>query len=340
MVNQNNFIWYGVGICFTLVVECLIWLYWRYRGVGSLQDYFSKNENRVRDNHVIRTFKNPEQKITCVEDGQFHVFAYGSEMFSTTDNEDKYAEALIHVPMAVAHKRERVLIVGSGGGVTTREALRYPEVYEITAVDIDATIMDFGRNLEPIVRFNKGSLNNPKVRTVIQDGRIFLENSSEKWDVIIIDIPEPTSSNPELGRLFSIEFYNILKEHLEQGGVITVACAASSEMPSYYWAVQATLKAAGFYTLPYHFDFIVEWGQDWGFCLAATMPICISDVQIKVSTRYLNQERLNDMLRIPYYLLGDWNSKHIQTDHNNLLVDVVEETGEGLACYSDKDFYW
>ncbi|MHB8125010.1 MAG: spermidine synthase [Desulfitobacteriaceae bacterium] len=325
MVNQNELVLFGLGICFTLVIECLIWYYRRFWGTGLIQNYLSKNEETDRDNRLINKINNSEQKITFVEDGQFYVYVNGSEMFSTTEEENKYAEALIHVPMAVAQKRERILIVGSGGGITTREALLYPEVNEITAVDIDATIMDYGKNLEPIVRFNKGSLNNPKVRTVIQDGRIFLENSLEKWDVIIIDIPEPTSSHPELGRLFSVEFYNTLKEHLEPGGVITVACSVSSEMPSYYWAIQATIKAAGFYTLPYHFDYIVEWGQDWGFCLAATKPISISDVQIKVSTRYLNQERLNDMLRIPYYLLGDWDSNNVQTDHNSLLVDIVEE---------------
>ncbi|MHB8125023.1 MAG: spermidine synthase [Desulfitobacteriaceae bacterium] len=330
MINQNELILFGVGISFTLVIECLIWLYWRYCGAGSLQEYISKDEEPDGDYSIIKKIKNPEQKIALVEqDGDFYVFANGSEMFSTAEGEDKYAEALIHVPMAVAQKRESVLIIGSGGGISTREVLCYPEVNEITAVDIDATIMDFGKKLEPFVRFNKGSLNNPKVRTVIQDGRGFLENSSEKWDVIIIDLPEPTSSYPELGRLFSVEFYNILKEHLEPGGVITVACSVSSEMPSYYWAVQATIMAAGFYTLPYHFDYIVEWGQDWGFCLAATKPISISDVQIKASTRYLNQERLNDMLRIPYYLLGVWDSKNVQTDHNNLLVDVVEETWKG-----------
>ncbi len=325
MVNQNELALFGLGIFFTLVFECLIWLYWRYWGAGSLKNYISKDEEPDKDYRDIKKIKNSVQKIAMVEDEQFYVYVNGSEMFSTTEDEDKYAEALIHVPMAVAQKRERVLIIGSGGGITTREALRYPEVNEITAVDIDSTIMDFGKNLEPLVRFNQGSLNNPKVRTVIQDGRRFLENSSEKWDVIIIDLPEPTGSSPELGRLYSVEFYKMLKDHLEPGGVITVACSASSEMPLYYWAIQATLKAAGFYTLPYHFDFIVEWGQDWGFCLAATKPVCTSDVQIKVSTRYLNQERLNDMLRIPYYLLGEWDSKNIQTDHNNLLVDVVEE---------------
>ena len=328
MVNQNGLVLFGLGICFTLVVECLVWFYRRYWGAGSILNNIlgDKNPDENPNDDRMTKIKSPASITTWVEDGLFYVSANGSEMFSTTVEEDKYAEALIHVPMAVAQKRERVLIIGSGGGITTREALRYPEVNEITAVDIDSTIMDFGKNLEPIVKFNKGSLNHPKVRTVIQDGRIFLENSSEKWDVIVIDIPEPSSLDPELSRLFSVEFYNILKEHLEQGGIISIACSASSEMPSYYWAVQATIKAAGLYSLPYHFDFIVEWGQDWGFCLAATKPISKSDVQLKVPTLYLNQERLNDMLNIPYYLIGDWDSENIQTDHNDLLVNIVEET--------------
>jgi spermidine synthase len=326
MINQNELILFGLGICFTLVIGCLIWFCRRFSGAVLQLNHIPDPEKQDGEYHFLSKSKNPEQKEVIIEDGQFYVYANESEVFSTTDDEDKYAEAFIHIPMAVASKRERILIIGSGGGITTREVLRYPEVKEVTAVDNDATIMDIGRNLEPIVRFNKGSLNNPKVRTVIQDGRIFLENSSEKWDVIIIDILEPSALYPELVRLFSLEFYGIVKEHLEPEGVITVACSASSEMPSYFWAIQATIQAAGFYILPYHFDFIVEWGQDWGFCLASTKPISQSDIQIKVSTRHLNQERLNDMLRIPYYLLGYWDHKKIQTDNNTLLVDLVEET--------------
>lgn len=329
MLNQNEIFLFGGGIVFILVIEGLIWLYWRYLGAGSLWNYISEDEEPDGDYRIIKKIKSPIQKVALVEqDGYYFVYANGSEMFSTEEGEDKYAEALVHVPMAVAQKRERVLIIGSGGGISTREALRYPEVKELTAVDIDPTIMDLGKNLEPIVRFNKGALNNPKVRTVVQDGRIFLENSSEKWDVIIIDIPEPSNLCPDLGRLFSIEFYNIVKEHLEPEGVITVACSVSSEMPAYFWAVQATIKAAGFYILPYHIDFIVEWGQDWGFCLAATKPISKSDVQIKIPTRYLKKEQIKDMLRIPYYLSGEWDNQNIQTDYNNLLVDIVEEYWE------------
>ena len=329
MIDHYQLLWFGMGIGFTVIAESLIWFCWRFFGAGSLRDYIFEEEEPDGNYRVIKKIKSPVQKIALVEQyGQFHVFANGSEMFSTTEDENKYAEAIIHVPMAVAQKRQRILIIGAGGGITAREALLYPEVNEITAVDFDATIMDFGKNLEPLVKFNKGSLNHPKVRTVIQDGRAFVENSSEKWDIIIQDLPEPASECPELSRLFSVEFYKILQEHLEPGGVITVACSSSSTMPDYFGAVQATLKAAGFYVLPYHFDFIVEFGSDWGFCLAATRPISPSDVQIKVSTRYMNQRRLKDMFYIPYYLSVDWDERDIQTDQNKLLLKIVEETWE------------
>jgi spermidine synthase len=81
------------------------------------------------------------------------VYSNGDEMFSTTEGDDIYAESLIHVPMSVAGKREHILIIG--GGISTRKALRYPEVKKITTVDIDDMMMDLGKNLEALVNSMK-----------------------------------------------------------------------------------------------------------------------------------------------------------------------------------------
>ncbi|MFM1654118.1 hypothetical protein ACI7RC_18760 [Brevibacillus sp. B_LB10_24] len=89
----------------------------------------------------------------------------------------------------------------------------------------------------------------PKVRTVVADGRSFVEQTEGNWDVIILDLPEPSSNYPELGRLFSMEFYRLLKERLETGGAIGVACSIFSTSLEYVWSIQATLKAAGYHVL-------------------------------------------------------------------------------------------
>jgi spermidine synthase len=294
--------------------------------VMSLRDYISSYDEPDGKYRILRRIKTPFQRIAVVklQNGNVLIYGDGYVMFGTTEDDNMWAEALIHIPMAVAKKRQRILMIGGGGGITTREALRYREVKAITVVDIDAVMMDIGKKLKPLVKFNKGSLNNPKVRTVIQDGRSFVENNQEKWDVITIDIPEPSYDSPGLSRLFSREFYGLLKQRLAPGGAISIACSLLSEMPEYCGSIEATLKAAGFYVLPYHFDVMKKYGEDWCFCVAATRPISPSDVNISLPTRYLTPTRLRNMLHIPAKYRRKWRQSKIQTDSNRVLAAIHE----------------
>jgi spermidine synthase len=323
---MNQLIWMAVGAGIVLFVEVLYWLYWRYLGTGSIRDYINEDQEPKGKYRIIRKFKTPTQRIALVDyNGEMWIYSNGDVMFSTTVGENVYADMIVHIPMAAARKRKNVLIIGGGGGITTREALRYLDVEKITTVDIDDVMIDFGKNLDALVKFNKGSLNHPKVQTVIEDGRRFVENHSAKWDVIIIDIPEPTDQCPQLSRLFSREFYSLLKERLEPEGAITIACSTVSWMPKYFWSIQATLKKAGFHVLPYH-NFVLEDGEDWGFCLATKFPVKPDDLHMLVPTRYLTRERLKDMFHMPFYLANGQNKGEIQTDNNTVLLDIVNES--------------
>ncbi|WP_408011516.1 spermidine synthase [Pseudalkalibacillus sp. A8] len=300
-IDINQLFWISIGAGLTLFVETLGWLYWRYWGAGSIRDYVSEEEEPDGDYRIIRKIKSPIQQIALVENqGQTLVYGKGDLMFGTIEAEEIYAEAFIHVPMAIARKRERILIIGGGGGITTREALRYPDVKEITTVDADEMMMNLGKNNEALVKFNEGALNHPKVRTVVEDGRAFVESTPEKWDAIFIDIPEPSEECPALSRLFSWEFFELLKERLEPDGVINVSCPSLAKIPEYLWSVQATLMAVEFYVLPYHFDVIVEYEEDYGFCMATNSQVLADNISIPIPTRFLSPERLQDMVYIPY----------------------------------------
>lgn len=323
--RMNQLLWMAVGAGAVLSIEGLYWLYWRYVGSGSVRDYINEDQEPDGDYRILRKIKTPNQRIALVEyRGQMWIYGNGDVMFSTTEDENMYAEAMVHIPMAAAGKRNKVLIIGGGGGVTTREALRYSEVEEITAVDVDDVMLEFGKHLEAMVRFNRGSLNHPKVRTVIEDGRTFIENTPMKWDVIVIDVPEPTGRYPRLSRLFSVEFYRLLKERLEPEGAINIACSTSFWMPEYFWSIQETLKKAGFQVLPFH-HFVPEDGEDWAFCLATTSPVDTDGLRMLVSTEYLTPERLKDMFYMPFYFANGQNQGDIQTDDNTVLLDIVSE---------------
>lgn len=326
MIQGEQLIWIAIGAGLLLLIETLGWLYWRFWGAGSIEDYVSEDEAPDGDFRIVKRIKTPTQRIALVEsEGDTLIYANGDVMFGTTEDDSIYAEAFIHVPMAVAGKRESILIIGGGGGITSREVLRYREVKEIVAVDVDSVMVDFGKNLEPLVKFNKGSLNNPKVKTVIEDGRKFVEENESKWDAIFVDIPEPSSENPQLRRLFSVEFFRLLKERLEPGGVVTISCPSLAKIPDYLWSVQATLVEAGFHVLSYHYDTIAEYEDDYGYCMATNRPILPKDITIPISSRYLSKERVQDMFHFPYNYLKYKSKNKIQTDHNRVLAKIVDD---------------
>lgn len=326
MVDMSPVVWVGVGAALTLLCAALAWLWWRYRGPGSLRDYVSQEDAPEGSFRIAYKTRTPWQRIAVVEhQGQTLIYGNGYVMFGTTADDDMYAEALIHVPMALAAGRRRVLILGGGGGITTREVLKYPEVKAVTVVDIDATMMHFGKTLAPLVKFNRRSLHDDRVRTVIEDGRAFVEGSTATWDVIVVDLPEPTTDTPALKRLYSREFYSLLADRLEPGGVVVVACSTPSWMPEYFWSIQATMRAAGLAPLPYRFDVFVEYEEDWGYCVAAKEPLSPADVSIPVSTRYLSPERLADMFHIPYGLRQMQGRAKVQTDNNAVLLAMTAD---------------
>src|SRR5436305_4628452 len=87
------------------------------------------------------------------------------------------------------------LILGAGTGSDTALALAHG-VDSVTAVEIDPTVYQLGEKLNPDKPYS-----NPHVHVVINDGRSFLQNTTEHFDLIIFALPDSltlTSSNTSL----------------------------------------------------------------------------------------------------------------------------------------------
>ncbi|PWV94278.1 spermine/spermidine synthase [Paenibacillus cellulosilyticus] len=319
---------FEIGLMTGLCVVAIIWraLYWRKQWMES---YIRADEEPNGQYQVIMRKRSPHQKIAIAEhNGIYHLYAGGLRMLSTDESETQYAEALVHVPMAAAVNHEAVLIIGSGTGITAREVLRYEDVETITAVDLDPIIVDLGLNYEPFVNFTNGALHDLRVKNVLTDGRTYLEGCSDRWDVILINLPTPSSTAFELSKLYSVEFYRLLKSRLNPGGSLAIACPVVSLMPEYVAAVQATLRTAGFHVIPYHTNDTVEFAINGVVCLATLRPIRTDTIKPLIPLNYLSKEQLADMFMIPRYLRVDWDEDEVQTDRNTLLIDIVEHEFE------------
>ena len=246
------------------------------------------------------------------------LYLNGNLQFSSRD-EARYHEALVLPAMQMAARAERVLILGGGDGLAAREVLKYPQVQSLTLVDLDAEMTQTFATSATLTALNGGALTHPKTRVINADAAQWLEESSEQFDVILIDLPDP--SNFSLGKLYSVPMYRQVARHLANGGLIVVQSTSPYFAPNAYWSVVATLEAAGLHTAPYHV-YVPSFGE-WGFVLAgkgATFPV---PERFDVPTRYLTAATAAEMFRFP----PDMARRDVEPNYLNtqILVHYFEE---------------
>jgi hypothetical protein len=92
-------------------------------------------------------------------------------------------------------KFRHALILGAGTGSDTATALAHG-VQQITAVEIDPVIQKLGAELHPDRPYS-----DPRVRLVNNDGRVFLRNTKEKYDLIIFALPDSLTLTSSIANL-------------------------------------------------------------------------------------------------------------------------------------------
>ncbi|MGZ3747007.1 MAG: spermine/spermidine synthase domain-containing protein [Pseudobdellovibrionaceae bacterium] len=115
---------------------------------------------------------------------------------------------------------EKILILGGGDGLLAGELLhRFPES-KIHLVELDPMMIEFARNNSRFAYLNEEALKNPRVQVEVGDAYSFVRRTMQKYDLIFVDFPYPTSV--DLSRLYSLEFYKGLHEALSESGVAII----------------------------------------------------------------------------------------------------------------------
>ncbi|MER5421205.1 spermidine synthase [Streptosporangium roseum] len=143
---------------------------------------------------------------------------------------------------AAAQKLDDVLIVGAGSGTDVAIALSKGAKH-VDAVEIDPKLRELGGTYHPDRPYA-----DPRVTTVVTDGRAFLERTSGKYDLILFALPDSltlvsgASSLRLESYLFTQQAMEAARDHLKPGGTFS--------MYNYYresWLVDrlaATMQAA------------------------------------------------------------------------------------------------
>ncbi|MBO9446881.1 polyamine aminopropyltransferase [Ruegeria sp. R14_0] len=254
----------------------------------------SVTEAELFEDDIILTEATPYQQITVTRyRDRVRLFLNHSIQFDSLD-EHRYHEPLVHPAMALAPRRDSVLILGGGDGMAVREVLRYGDVQTVTLVDLDPRVTELFRDHPELSVLNDNALRDPRVTVVNEDAWQFLERDTGLYDVVIIDLPDPKSI--ALSRLYTRQFYGLLAERLSGQGVFVTQAGSPFFARQAFWSVVETIESSrnpqqpgqGMQTIPYH-SYVPSFGE-WGFVLASFEPIRDRRIRLPDGLSYLNAD--------------------------------------------------
>lgn len=177
---------------------------------------------RIKVNRLVHAVQSPYQAIAVYDTLAFGRMLVLDGIINVAEKDEFiYHEMLAHVPL-ISHPHPRsVLVVGGGDGGTVREVLKHSMVDRIELVEIDSAVVEVSQRFLPFVSCG---LSNPKLHITYEDAARFVKETSQRFDVILIDSTDPIGAGAVL---FSEGFYRDCCARLKDQGVL----AAQSESP-------------------------------------------------------------------------------------------------------------
>ncbi len=259
---------------------------------------------------VLYTGQTKYQSIQIVRSRSFGLcLVLDGKIQSSEGDEFIYHESLVQ-PAMIAHPGpERVFIAGGGEGATLREALRHKTVKRAVMVDVDDEVISLSRKYLP--DHSQGAFEDRRTELHHTDARDYLARSKDRFDVVIIDLPDPIEEGPAY-LLYTREFYRIVYDKLNEDGLIAVqAGSASVNELLNLTAVNNTLKSV-FPIVATYTAHIPCFGGPWGFCLASRkhdlFRLSPAEVDGRISARSLTGLKFYDglthqgMFSLPRYV--------------------------------------
>jgi predicted membrane-bound spermidine synthase len=170
------------------------------------------NELSFKNQEVIEVKASPFGKLAVTRIGE-QLNLYINGVPAVTGNDPIFREESVHYAMLMHPSAEKVLLISGGTAGIIEEILKYP-VKKIDYLEINPWMIRLIEKYRPLSK-------DSRVSYFYKDPRIFLDRTGEKYDVILLNTPEPGSA--ELNRFYTREFFQLLRKKLNPGGIISLS---------------------------------------------------------------------------------------------------------------------
>ncbi|HHH38015.1 MAG TPA: hypothetical protein ENK50_00345 [Sedimenticola sp.] len=174
-----------------------------------------RDKHHIDGARVLYSVNSPYQKVEVIEgsDGERYLYLDGLLNLNASDLEG-LNYYIAEVPARLIRPRRLLLI---GNGTLSSVPRVYPYSGEVVSVELDGGVLEAGRRHftppEKLKDFRRWTLH-------VDDGKHFLRQSRETYDLVVVDVPSPLTIQEAY--LHSMEFYQLVKEHLTPRGVVAV----------------------------------------------------------------------------------------------------------------------
>jgi len=183
----------------------------------------STKSSTGRTANVLWSRKSRYQTIELVKEGRGLLLKLNGWPQVHSREEERYHENVATLPMMLAQKVGRCLILGGGDGLAARNILRFRGVKRLTLVELDPGVIKLCSQQSDFVKMNEDVFNNPKLELLVGDAIEWFLHAREKFDVIINDIEVMFTRQPKkmtLERHFQV--FQSMAAKLAPGGVAVI----------------------------------------------------------------------------------------------------------------------
>ena len=261
----------------------------------------------IRSSRQYERFRSPYQAIEVHETEPFgKLFRLDGHFMTSEQDEFFYHENLVHLPGITHPAPERALIVGGGDGGSAEELLKYPSMKKVTLAEIDMAVVDISRKY--LASVHKGSLDDPRLDLRIGDGFAYVRETSETFDLIVLDLTDPGGPSLEL---YTPAFYRACASRLTSLGAMALHIASPIAHPDRIRQTLVSLRSAFSIVTPYLTSVPLYGGLWMMACCSATLDprkLSAPEIDRRIAQRgitdlqYYNGEMHRAALAMPNFV--------------------------------------
>jgi spermidine synthase len=273
---------------------------------------------------VLATVDSPYALLSAHREAE-QISFFANNLWQFTYPDPFTAEHQVQLGLLSHPQPRRVLLLGGGVAGLGPEILKTRTVTDLTYVELDPSLVQLARELLPAAA---NLSRDPRVHFIYQDARHFLETTDNRYDVILMALPEPKSA--QLNRFYTREFYRLVARKLLPGGVFSFALPGAETSLS---PLRAGYLAMTYHTLGQVFPEVVAFpGGQVRFFASSGPGVLASDPEVLV--RRLQERQLSLQYVREYYLLQDlspWRRQYL----NQVLAQTSLSVSTDLnpRCY-------